>query len=164
MDAGLALGLPLMGEPGWQVGGALKRRGPCKAVVTAARRARQPDVPSFVLRKQSSGWSTDAFQIHSPPCLLPFLPQESVSPSNKAWLLACEAGQGYSTSAEYLQLTTCCRSQPIPAPAVPPAWPGLASFTAEELGVKSPGPGLTAVSLCRASWAFPSLSAPQIMC
>ena len=61
-----------------------------------------------------------------------------MSPSNKAWLSACEAGQGYSTSAEYLQLTTCCHSQPIPAPGVPPAWPGLASFTAEELGLKSP--------------------------
>lgn len=80
-----------------------------------------------------------------------------MSPSNKAWLSACEAGQGYSTSAEYLQLTTCCHSQPIPAPGVPPAWPGLASFTAEELGLKSPAQD-SQLSVCRARpQAFPSL-------
>lgn len=143
---------PFMGEPGWQVGGALGvPGGPCGTVVghSRHRRARQPDVPSFVLAKAELrvGLLTRLDPLTSLPPPLP-LPQESVSPSNKACSWPVKPGQGYSTSAEYLQLTTCCRSQPIPAPAGSRhgrAWP---LFTAGELGVKS-SPQDSQLSVCR---------------
>ena len=84
----------------------------------------------------AQGGSADASESTHLPASFPSFRRNLCLPVTGP-VLACEAGQDYSTPAEYLQLVTC--SQPVPAPAV--AWRGRAWPRSQlrSWGVSPPG-------------------------
>ena len=94
----------------------------------------------------AQGGSADASESTHLPASFPSFRRNLCLPVTGP-VLACEAGQDYSTPAEYLQLVTC--SQPVPAPAV--AWRGRAWPRSQlrSWGVSPPGQD-SQQSVCRA--------------